>query len=217
MKNYSTVFLGLVCVALIVTLIFIKSSDNTQHTSDVGVITGYSNQLSSVEMDLALSNGRMIEFSNNLDQCQSSALTFSNQLNTARSNLDLAAGQITNLTGQVASLQSENQTLSETLNRRVTDLTNQVARLTTQLNLTVTNLDQADRQSALLDNRLRRDVAARLVVEQKFYNPVALQEQLDFLKQNPDQKVTADSIYAGLDLEVTSNSVHAISPADSTP
>jgi len=211
MKQYLTVALALVCAVLVVALIVIKHVDNAQQAGDVGAIADFSNQLDSAQMQIALCNGRIIEFSNSLDQCQSAALTLSNQLNDAQSTVALDAGQVTNLNQQVAEMKSEMESSNQTFSLRVTDLTNQVARLTTRLALTETNLVQADKNYASVEYGLRRDVAARLVVEQKFHDPAALQSQLEYLKQNPEETVSAQSIYAGLDLEVTSNGVHVIS------
>jgi hypothetical protein len=92
------------------------------------------------------------------------------------------------------------------------DLTNQLAGLARQMALTQTNLVQANKNHALLENRLRRDVAERMVVERKFNNPLELQAQIQNLKTNPAVVISAESIYAGLDVEVKSNAVHVISP-----
>lgn len=212
MKLFLSVALSLACVALIVALVVVKRGDNAQHDSDTAAIADFSNRLDSAQIQTAGANGAMIEFSNSLDQCQSMALTLSNQLNDAQATVALDAGQITNLNQQVAETKSEMASSNQAFSLRVLDLTNQVAGLANQLVLTETNLAQADRDYALLENRLRRDVAERLVVEQKFHDPAALQSQLEYLKQNPEETVSAQSIYAGLDLEVTSNGVHVISP-----
>ena len=87
-----------------------------------------------------------------------------------------------------------------------------MAGLTGQIALTTSNLNQVNKDYALLENRLRRDVAARVVVERKFNNPSELQTQLQYLKEHPAAEVSADSIYAGLDVEVQSNAFHVIAP-----
>jgi septal ring factor EnvC (AmiA/AmiB activator) len=106
-------------------------------------------------------------------------------------------------------MESENQTLG----RRVMDLTNQVAGLTSQIALTEASLNQANKDYALLENRLRRDVAERIVVERKFNNLSELQAQMQKLKKNPADVISSESIYAGLGVEVKSNGTfHVISP-----
>jgi chromosome segregation ATPase len=160
------------------------------------------------QTQIAFLTGTTITLSNSLDASRSTTLTFSNQWLEAQSNIAVAAEQITNLTRRVAEVEAENQTLS----RQVVDLTNQMAGLAGQIALTASNLNQANQDYALLENRLRRDVAERLVVDRKFNNPSELQAQLEYLKHHPAEEISADSIYAGLDVEVKSNAFHVIAP-----
>ena len=208
MKQYLSTVLALVCTVLVISLIVMKRGDNAQHENDAGAIAGFSNQLTSAQVQIASCNGTILTLSNRLDESRSASLTFSNHLIEAESTIVLDTEQITNLNRQVAEGESENQTLGQ----RVMDLTNQVAGLTSQIALTETNLAQANRDYALLENRLRRDVAERVVVERKFYNLSELQAQMERLKNYPGGEVSAESIYVGLDVEVKSNAVHVISP-----
>jgi len=213
MKNYLSVALALACTVLVISLFVVKRGDDAQHESDAGAIADCSNRLDSAQTKIAICEGAMNVFSNKLDESQSASLTFSNQLIEAGSNLALGTEQITNLNRQVAGLESENQTLSQTLGQRVMELTNQVAGLTRQIGLTEIGLDQVSKDYALLENRLRRDVAERLVVERKFSNPLELRAQLQKLKKNPADVISTGSIYAGLDVEVKSNgTIHVLSP-----
>ena len=208
MKHYLPIVLAIACTALVVSLVVIKRGDNAQHDSDTGAINDFSNQLDSAQTEVAFCKGTMLTLSNLLDQSQSASLTFSNQLTESESNLDLATGQITNLTQQVAAVESENQTNGQ----RIMDLTNQLAGLSTQIALTTASLGEANTNYFLLENRLRRDVAERTVVERKFSNPSELQARLQYLKQHPAEEVSADGILAGLDVEVRSNMFHVIAP-----
>jgi chromosome segregation ATPase len=216
MKQYLSTVLGLVCVVLVIILIVLKSEDNAQHQTDTGAIADFSNQLDSAQTQISIGQGTLVVFSNNLVQSQSAAATFSNQLDDAQSTIALDAEQITNLTGQVAGAKSENETLSRTLGQQtadLADLTNQVAGLTTQLASTQASLNQANTNYTLLENRFRRDVAERVLVERKFNDNKELRQQIKYLKTNPSQVMTTDSIYAGLGVEVNSDgSFHVISP-----
>jgi hypothetical protein len=81
------------------------------------------------------------------------------------------------------------------------------------LNRTNQNLGQVSKDHALLNNRFLRDVAERVVVERKLNNPDVLRAQLQMLKTNPPRIVTADGIYASLNVEIESNGVaHVIAP-----
>ena len=208
MKQYLPTALALACIVLVISLIVTKRDDTAQHATDAGAIADFSNRLDSAQMQVAFCTGTMLTLSNRLDESRSASLTFSNQLMETESTLALNTEQITNLNRQVAEVESENQTLG----RRVMDLTNQVAGLTGQIALTRTNLDQANKDYALLENRLRRDVAARIVVERKFNNPLELQAQIQKLKKNPAEVISSDNLYNGLDVVVNSNgTLHVIS------
>jgi len=208
MKQYSTTTLVLVCAVLVIALVVIKRGDDAQHETDAGALADCSNRLDSAQTQLAVCHGTILTLSNRLDQSQSASLAFSNQLTEAESTIALGAGQITNLSRRVAETESENQTLSQ----RVMDLTNLVASLTSQTALTTSNLAQASKDYALLENRLRRDVAERVVVERKFSNLLELQARMQYLKNHPVEMISDDSIYAGLDVEVKSNAFHVVSP-----
>jgi chromosome segregation ATPase len=211
MKNYLSLALALAFIGLVIAFIVMKRGDNAQHETDAGAIADYSNRLDTAQIQIAACKGTMLTLSKSLDERRSAALTFSNQLMEAKSAVVLGMEQITNLNRRVAEVESENQNL-QTLGQRVMDLTNQVAGLTAQIALAGTNLDQANKDYALLENRLRRDVAERVVVERKFYNLPELQTQLEYMKTHPGGDVSAESIYAGLDVEVRSNAFHVIAP-----
>jgi chromosome segregation ATPase len=208
MKQYLTTTLALACAVLVISVVVIKRGDNAQHETDAGAIADFSNRLESAQAQIAIWQGTILTLSNRLDESQSAALTFSNQLVQVQSNLNLTADQVGQLSRQAAAVESENQTLGQ----RVMDLTNQVAGLTNQIALTQSNLNQANQDYALLENRLRQDVAERVVVERKFNNPSELQAQMKYLKKHPAEVISADSIYTGLGVEVKSNAVRVIAP-----
>jgi chromosome segregation ATPase len=210
MKQYLSIAFILVSLVLVISLVVMKREDNALHDSDVATITEYSNRLDTAHLDLAGCNGTILIQSNQLAESYSATVTLSNQLASAQSAIALDAEQLTNLNRQVAAKESDNQAL----NRQIVALNSQVASLTNQVASTQAGLAQANKNYALLENRLRRDVAARLVLERKFYNPAELQAQLNKLKDYQGSlDVTADRILAGLDIEVNSNGTYyVISP-----
>jgi hypothetical protein len=220
MKSIIPIALAVACIALVIALVMTKRGDDAQHETDAGAIAGYSNQLASAELQVVIREGTMLTFSNHLDESMVAFQVCSNQLLEAQSNLVLNlavhAQQITNLNRQVAEMTSENQGLG----RRAMAFTNQITGLTGQIavlgaNLAQTNNDlvQAYRDYALLENRFRIDVAERTVVERRFNNPMELQTQLKKLKKNPAGVVSAEAIYAGLNVEVKTNGwCHVITP-----
>ena len=211
MKSFLSIGLAVVCVVLVVALALVKHSDDAQHETDAANINDFSNQLTTAQSQITAGNQARLTLSSSLDECREAMLTLSNRLIEAQAAAADAA-QVPKLNRQITDLKSENEALLQTTGQRIADLTNQVSSLTNQLVLTRADLGQANKDYALLENRLRRDVAERLVVERKFNNPAQLQAQLDRLKNNPGEAITAESIYAGLDVEVSSNSFHVISP-----
>jgi len=208
MKYLLPVILGLACVVLMVSLIQTKRGDDAQHESDAGAVVDVSNRLDSAQSLVAQGKEMMLTLSNRLAECQSESLTFSNRLTEAEATIGLNGEQMTNLNRQLAELDLENQAWA----RCATDLTNQIVGLNQQIGTTQTNLArthedlvQAHKDYALLENRLRRDVAERLIVERKFNNALELKSQMQKLEKNPTKLVTSEQIYGGLDVEVSSN------------
>jgi chromosome segregation ATPase len=209
MKQHLSTALTLVCIVLVVSLIVLKRGDDAQHESDAGAINDFSNRLDSAQTKIAICNGTILTFSNSLDESRSASLTFSNQLTEAQSAIVLDTEQITNLNRQVAEVESENQILGQS----VMDLTNQMDGFTKQIALTGASLEQVNKDYAQLEERFRRDVAERTVVERKFNNLPELQAQTEKVKKNPSKTISAESIYSGLDVKVESNgTVHVIAP-----
>jgi len=210
--KYLSIILAAACIGLGIALFVIKQNGDKQHQDDTDAIGDFSNRLVSAETHIADFYQTILVLSNRLDQSQSTSLDLSNHLADAQSELAADAEQITNLNQKVAAAESDNQSL----NQHFTDLTNrmtgQITNLTGQLTLTQSNLDQSKKDYVLLENRLRRDVAERVVVERKFNNLSEVQAQVQKLKKNPAAAISAQQIYEGLDVEVKSNAVHVISP-----
>ena len=213
MKTYSIIALAVVSIVLAVVLITTKNSDNAQMTADANAIVDYSNRLDTAEMHVSERNGALIILSNTLAE---TTQTLSNQLTAAQATVAQNAEQLTKLNEQVATAAADNRDL----NQRIVNLTNQVSSLSAQLYQTQTNLTQTSQNLALaktnyaaLENRFRRDVAERIVVEHKFNMISELQAQLKKLQTNPGQWATPKSIYDGLNVEVSSNGAcHVIAP-----
>ena len=213
MKPYLSIALAFACTVLVISLIVMKRGDDAQHENDAGAIVDFSNRLDSAQLQIATYEGTIIVISNRLDESQSASFTFSNQLMEAESATALDTEQITNLNLRVAELTSENQTLGQRVMDLTNQMTSQMAGLTNQITLTQAGLDQANKDYALLENRLRIDVAERVVVERKFNNPTELKAQIVNLQWSPSHVISAESIYAGLDVVVNSNGTfHVISP-----
>jgi chromosome segregation ATPase len=213
MKPYLTKILVAVSILLAIGLAATRWSDNAQLDTADNTINDYSNRLDTAQAQISIRDGNLLTLSNTL---AGTSLTVSNQLAEAQSTVALQSEQITNLNQQVTATAAENQALG----RSVMDLTNQLAALTSRnaqteasLAQATTNLVQAGKDYAQLENRLRRDVAERLVVARKFNSIPELQAQLDQLKQFPVGVVSAQDIYAGLNVVVNADGkLYVISP-----
>jgi chromosome segregation ATPase len=216
MKTYLCIALALACAGLVAALIMTKRSDSAQHETDSDALTALSNRLDTAQSQIAAGKETALNLSKTLDETRSASLALSNQLTEARSAVASDMEQITDLNRQIVA----SSLVSKTLTDRLADLTNQmtsqvasqVADLKGQLASTQTNLDQLNKGCLLLEDRFRRDVAARVVAERKFNNLAELQAQMKYLAKNPAKTITAEGILAGLDIVVKSNVFYIYSP-----
>ncbi len=217
MKYLLPVILGLLCLGLAIALFSSKRDNDAQQESYAATITSVSNLLSSSEKEVAAFKGNVITLSNQVETCQSASLTFSNQLMEAKSKAKSALAavneaserQITDLKRQSTQLEAEKQASSQ----RIAELTSQISDLTNQIASAQANLLQANKDYALLDNRFRRDVAERLIVERRFNNRQELKARLEYLQWNPVMEISENRIREGLDVVVgKSNLCYVIAP-----
>jgi chromosome segregation ATPase len=213
MKPYLTKIFVAVSILLAIGLAATKWSDNAQLDTADKTINDYSNRLDTAQTQISIRDGTLLTLSNTLAE---TSLILSNQLAETQSTVALQSEQITNLSQQVTMMTADNRALG----RSIMDLTNQLAALTSQNTQTEasvakanTNLTQAYKDYAQLENRFRRDVAERLVVARKFNNIPELQAQLDQLKQFPVGVISPEDIYAGLNVVVNADGkCYVISP-----
>jgi len=213
MKSYLSVVLIIVCVLLAGALLLTRHSDNAQMATDATTIADFSNRLDTAYALITTNQGTILTLTNRLAECASASLTLSNRLTET---IALQTEQLTNLNRQITAALAEN----ETLGRKLADSTHQVAALNGQLAQTRTDLTdtqktlaEAGKQNALLQHAFLLDVAQRVVTERKFNNPDALRNQLQELKDHYAVEISAERIYAGLNVEVTSNGLaRVISP-----
>ena len=213
MKHLLSVILGLLCLGLAIALFASKRDNDAQQERYAETITTASNLLSSSEKEVAAFRGKAITLSNQLETSQSTSLTFSNQLIEAKSALATTKEgferQITDLNRQSTQLETEKQASSQ----RIAELTQQMADLTNQISWAQASLLQANKDYALLDNRFRRDVAERVIVERRFNNRRELKAQLENLQWDPTKEISEDRIREGLNVVVgKSNVCYVIAP-----
>ena len=217
MKHLASVILGLVCLGLAVSLFVSKRNNDAQHEKDAEAITSVSNLLSSCQTEVAAFKEEAIALSNRLETCQTISLTFSNELMEAKSALATTKEgldrQITDLNRQIARQGTQLEAEKQASTQRIANLTDQIAELTNQIASARASLLQANKDYVLLDNRLRRDVAERVIVERKFNNRTELKAQIEYLLRNPSKEISEDRILEGLNVVVgRSNLCYVIAP-----
>ena len=200
-----------ICIALGFWLMDVQQDAAKQHDDDVSQITDLSNQLTSAQGQVADRESALTVLSNRLDEGRAAFSSLSNRLDEVRSVIPAYLEQITNLTRSVG----ENEEQNRQLVQYVGELTNQVMDLSGQILMANTNLARMAQEYSLLENRLRRDVAERVVVERNFSNYTVLQMQIERMKMTnaPTKAVMPKDIYAGLNVEIDENGeAHVISP-----
>ncbi|HVV70434.1 MAG TPA: hypothetical protein VHI52_02880, partial [Verrucomicrobiae bacterium] len=172
---------------------------------------------SSCQTELTATKEEALTLSNRLEIFQTTSLTLSNHLMEAQSALaeskqDLTR-QVTGLNQQLEKLTMQHEGEKQVATHRISELAQQVAELTNQLASARANLHQANKDYALLEDRFRRDVAERLIVERKFHNRAELKAQLEALLWNPNNEISEDRIREGLNVVVgQSNRWYVIAP-----
>jgi len=174
--------------------------------TDATTITDFSNRLDSAQAKITAHEGTILTLSNRLNESASTSLTLSNQIT-------LQSERITRLSQRVTTAASEN----ETLGRNATELSNQVSALKEQIARTETSLAETNQtlaevsnQNVLLQHAFLRDAAERLVLERKFNSLTEVQAQEQKILSSPARIPTLQSIYAGLNVEVTTNGIARI-------
>jgi hypothetical protein len=216
MKNVVPIFLAIGVVILGVALYFIKAGDNTQITNLNASLADCSNRLDIVNAKVTVRDTQLYTLSNNLVTASAAVSDISNQLTQAQGALDEQKGQVTKLNSQLTDANAQN----DALNHSLMDATNQYNTLSTLQQATKSDLEttnavlvQLQGDYGVLGQRLKEDVAQRLVLERRWRNPQMLSEQVDFMKNSPEEVITPERIYAGLNVLVSSNgSVRVLAP-----
>jgi chromosome segregation ATPase len=216
MKHLPAVILGLLCLGLVVALFVSKRNNDAQNEKDAETITTASNLLSSAQTEVTDVKGKVLTLSNQLETCQSTSLTFSNGLIEAKSAMATAKEgferQLTDLNQQITRQSTQLETEKQASTQSIVALTRQVAELTNQIASVQASLLQANKDYVLLENRFRRDVAERVIVERKFNNRSELKARMDYLLWNPGKEISEDRIRDGLNVVVKSNLCYVIAP-----
>ena len=190
--------LAVACVGLAVVLVVFKNKAETQQTEAAAKILDFSNQITEATARIEDLDQRNLILSNNLATTRQTSLTVSNQLSeqlteaagtlaaTAASN-QIAQLQITNLKERISGLDESNADLeaqNQALDQRANLLSNTIAAMDAQINLTRAKLATSETNNAFLDAELKRQIAARDELQRKFNDLVVVREQARKLRDD---------------------------------
>ena len=180
------IVLAVCALGLVVALFATKKQAEEQHSTDVVVITGLSNELVDVHVQLKDLSQANLELTNDLASARTQVLEFSNALASANSTIDdikltliKAEVQITNLSGQVTDLEAQNKSLD----KRAAELTNTIAHLNERIAITLAELSISKTNTAFLQGELQKQMAQKAELEHKFSDISEVRAQLGKLKE----------------------------------
>jgi chromosome segregation ATPase len=184
--------LAVACVALLIGVIVVKNSGDSQHEKDFSSIVDYSNQVVSAYQHIDSLNQVNLSLTNDLMLSQQQATELSNSLATAaatlastKASLDSVQDQVVTLTNQVAALNTQVadlQSQNTALDQRAQELTNTIAQLSAQIADTESKLAVATTNNMFLQSELEKQLAEKAELERKFNDLDTVRSQLKKLK-----------------------------------
>jgi len=180
MKNIVTIILLVASVGLAAALIVIKNQEQKEQSNSASTIFQFSNQLSNAHDQITGLSQVNLVLSNNLATSQESSSALSNQLTDAQTAVEKNQQEITNLDNRLADLEAQNKALDD----HATELTNTIAQLNTQITDTQTKLGQTETNNAFLESELKKQVAERAALEQKFNDLSQMRQQVRKLRDD---------------------------------
>jgi uncharacterized protein involved in exopolysaccharide biosynthesis len=179
------VILVVVCVGLAVALVVMKHQADKQQKGSSNTILDFSNQLVDARQHLDEANQVNLSLNSDLATNREISLELSNSLAQSASalvsttaSLQGAQEQITNLDQHLSDLEAQNQVLDQ----RVAVLTNNLAALNTQIAFTQVKLLTSETNNEFLESELKRQIAQKEELQQKFNDLDDVRTQVKKLK-----------------------------------
>ncbi len=186
------VILVVACVALALALFATKQSGEKQHETDIASIGNYSNQIVTVNQqvadlsqvnlvltnDLSLSRTQSAELSNSLISAAAILASTKSQLATVQDRVVTLTNQISGLNSQIADLEVQNKTLDD----RANDLTNTIAQLSAKIEATENLLAISETNRTFIQAELKKQLAEKAELERKFNDLNEVRKQVKKLK-----------------------------------
>jgi predicted nuclease with TOPRIM domain len=179
-KNLVTIILLVACAGLAVALIVVNNTQKAREVVHNKTILEFSNELTNARDQInGLSQVNLL-LTNDLATSRKEAEALSNQLSDAKLSAAQEQQQLVDLTNQLAELEQRNQELDQ----HATELTNQLAKLNDEIAATQLELSQSKTNNIYLETELKKQVADRTALEQKFNDLSQMREQVHKLKED---------------------------------
>jgi len=179
--------LAVACLGFAVALVVVKHQADAQQEESANTILEFSNQIVKANISIEDLNQEKLNLSNDLATNREMALVLSNQLTetagtlaTTTASLENAQQEITNLNGRISGLEAQNQELDQ----RANSLSNTIAALNTQIDLTQAKLASSETNNAFLDAELKRQIAEKTELERKFNDLAQVRTQVRKLRDD---------------------------------
>lgn len=172
--------LVVVCVGLVVALVAGKKSADSQQKKNVDTILDFSNQLTTTSANLDELRQVNLMLTNDLDASRQTLMTFSNQYVATSASLSNSETALKTAQDQIADLEAQNQALDQ----QAAKMTNTISNLSTQIEETQMKLVESETNNAFLEGELKRQVAERAELEQKFNNLSQVRAQVRKLRDD---------------------------------
>lgn len=170
----------LVCVGLVVALVAGKKRSDTLQKKDADTILDFSNQLTTANAGLDELRQVNLMLTNDLDASRQTVMTLSNQFVTTSASLSNTEEALKTAQDQITGLEAQNQELDQ----RAADMTNTIANLSAQISETQLKLVASETNNTFLESELKRQVAQRAELEQKFNNLSQVRAQVRKLRDD---------------------------------
>jgi chromosome segregation ATPase len=181
MKTQLGIFvLVVVCVGMLVALMTEKKRADTQQTKDTDTILEFSNQLTTASANLDELRQVNLMLTNDLDATRQTLTVLSNQYVTTSVSLSKTTAALKTAQDQITDLAAQNQALDQ----RVSEMTNTISNLSTQIADTQMKLVESETNDAFLEGELKRQVAEKTELESKFNNLSQVRTQVRKLRDD---------------------------------
>ncbi len=174
------IILVVVCVGMLVALMTEKKRADTRQTKDTDTILEFSNQLTTASANLDELRQVNLMLTNDLDATRQTLTILSNQYVTASVSLSKTTAALKTAQDQITDLEAQNQALDQ----RVSDMTNTISNLSTQIAETQMKLVESETNDAFLEGELKRQVAEKAELESKFNNLSQVRTQVRKLRDD---------------------------------